>query len=89
MYKCPHCGNESISLYKKANLDMRYNSKCKKCGEKYGLHSYSYLLDLMFLLGYFLILRTNFTEPIKIVLGILLFLVDTLFNILFVPIVKK
>ncbi|MDF2821454.1 MAG: hypothetical protein K0R15_1895 [Clostridiales bacterium] len=89
MYKCPHCGNESISLFKKADLDLRYKSKCKNCGKKYGLSSYSYLLDLIFVWGCFLIQNTSFTVPLKIVLGILVLLVDKLFNILFVPIVKK
>ena len=89
IYKCPHCESESINLFNKAMLDVRYKTKCKNCGGKYGPPSYISLIDIAYAILYYLILTASFTVPIKVAFVVLILAVHFLINILFVPIVKK
>lgn len=88
-FKCPNCGEETISLYEKAYIDVRYTNKCKKCNCTYGPAWYAGIFTIATLLGICYVWETIPNVTVKVLLCILIFFLDITINILFIPVVKK
>ena len=88
-FKCPNCGEETISLYKKAFLDIRSTYKCKKCGCSYGPGWYGGILAISTVLGAYYVWENIPDVAVKVPMCILIFILDIALNIFFVPVVKK
>ena len=90
MFKCPHCGKETISIWKKLTLDPRYKYKCDDCDGKINIPYMLYITFCLLLLVVVYILKVNikldwgYTILITILVAILLEVI----NVLFVPIIK-
>ena len=41
MYKCPHCGMQGISVWRKLNIGILNPTICKQCGNKVGIPGYA------------------------------------------------
>jgi prepilin signal peptidase PulO-like enzyme (type II secretory pathway) len=90
MYKCPVCNEKTISILKKANLNVNYYSRCKKCNAKYGPpYIYSALLTLVVCIGYYFSITLNIHLILKTLLAIFSFSLSVYINIVFMPIIKK
>jgi predicted RNA-binding Zn-ribbon protein involved in translation (DUF1610 family) len=89
-YKCPVCGEETISILKKANLSVTFPFRCNKCDALYGPpYVYSVLLIIAVGLGYYAVLASNLSAIIKIISLLLLIAIHFFVNVVFMPIVKR
>jgi len=80
--RCPHCGNQAVTIWRKLELGFRIQSACLSCGKPVTTRWWASVLGSLPMLGFF-ILSFNLNSwsyrfPI-IIFGILLSLAIQLF----------
>ncbi|WP_066494858.1 hypothetical protein [Abyssisolibacter fermentans] len=90
MFKCPICGEETISIKDKRKLDYRFKTKikCSNCNSVFRQSYIAALVLLCFGLVGVLIVTRNFNLVIKCILIILLSVLYFYVDLYLVPIVK-
>lgn len=88
-FKCPNCEDESISLLKKAFLDVRSKYKCKQCNTSYGVPWYAGILALATVGGFYYTFAKVQNVTIKILLCVLIVTLSILINTFIIPVIRK
>jgi predicted RNA-binding Zn-ribbon protein involved in translation (DUF1610 family) len=90
LFKCPNCGEETISLWEKANLDARYANKCKSCDCSYcSARWHDFMLSIVTAFGIYYVMANIPGIKFKSLLCTLVVILYMAAKIFFIPVVKK
>jgi uncharacterized protein (DUF983 family) len=90
MYRCPHCGENTINIIHKACMNINYPFKCKNCGMKYGPpYIYSALVLTIICIIFVFAYISTISFIAKVSIAIFLAALYHLVHISVIPIAKK
>lgn len=89
-YKCPNCGEETITSLKKFFLlSPRGYPRCKQCDKKYGLSNRLYLVVLPLAFAWIISLAHCHSSVTYVLSTIVFYLASSLYGYIFIPLESK
>ena len=88
-YRCPWCGQYTISFWERIRVDYRFWGKCQECGEKWKFSNRALLILLPWLILVIAVGVSPIWIWLRVVIVSCLYAINCVLQATFIPIVKK
>lgn len=89
MYKCPHCGKQGISVWRKLTIGIYNPAICKECGNEVRVSYTSALILAIFAVGFITVLSFVDSIILKIPIWIVMASLSLFLYLKYVPLIPK
>jgi len=89
MNKCPHCGKQGISVWRKLGMGLIIPTICELCGNKVGIPYYGYFIINLIIAVNVSVIFTDYSIMLKIVIWVAATLIIGFIYLKYVPLVPR